>query len=422
MAIKTILITAFAALVAAVPQHAEHIGKAQIARSNQLLGLSDLAGRTISYDGSCGSWSGMTCPGTTCCSAESWCGSSDAHCGTGCQAGFGQCGSSGASDTSAIPSPAVQTPAPVVQSSAAEVESSAAPSTTVPAPTSEVVASAPAASSSPAQSDTDSTDSASGVTGSQNKGVQHPEPVFSHSIPTTTTVAAVKTSSTSTTIPTPTPSASSGSTGSSSGLGDSYKMYTGDGSVGAGWPAQSSWVDFDTAFENNRGLMSKSCTQFGATNNNDDEISNLKSALQSVASSSGVDARFLLAIMMQESGGCVRAPTTNYGVRNPGLFQSHDGSGSCNDGSAINPCPMSEITQMVTDGAAGTAAGDGLKQTIAEAGTSDVSKYYRAARIYNSGSIAASGQLQDGIATHCYSSDVANRLTGWVTAAHGCSG
>jgi hypothetical protein len=47
--------------------------------------------------------------------------------------------------------------------------------------------------------------------------------------------------------------------------------------------------------------------------------------------------------------------------------------------------------------------------------------FYRAARIYNSGSIASSGQLQDGIATHCYASDIANRLTGWVWAPHGCT-
>jgi hypothetical protein len=29
--------------------------------------------------------------------------------------------------------------------------------------------------------------------------------------------------------------------------------------------------------------------------------------------------------------------------------------------------------------------------------------------------------LECGIATHCYSSDIANRLTGWVNADHGCA-
>ncbi len=125
--------------------------------------------------------------------------------------------------------------------------------------------------------------------------------------------------------------------------------------------------------------------------------------------------------MMQESKGCVRAPTTNYGVTNPGLMQSHDGAGSCNNGAVQNPCPSSEITQMITDGATGTAAGDGLKQCMSESKATDVSEYYKAARIYNSGSVASSGNLQDGIATHCYASDVANRLTGWVKAATACT-
>jgi len=124
---------------------------------------------------------------------------------------------------------------------------------------------------------------------------------------------------------------------------------------------------------------------------------------------------------MQESKGCVRAPTTNYGVTNPGLMQSHDGTGSCNNGGVQDPCPQSEITQMITDGTTGTSSGDGLEQTMSQAGSDDVSKYYKAARIYNSGSVASSGNLNDGIATHCYASDIANRLTGWVKAETLCN-
>jgi len=98
---------------------------------------------------------------------------------------------------------------------------------------------------------------------------------------------------------------------------------------------------------------------------------------------------------------------------------------------------------MVREGSAGTYYGDGLAQTInrklhifqtcptwkytdlyAEAtswyGVTNSRAFYIAARLYNSGSVDPSGNLQDGIATHCYSSDIANRLTGWVSAAHGC--
>jgi hypothetical protein len=150
-------------------------------------------------------------------------------------------------------------------------------------------------------------------------------------------------------------------------------------------------------------------------------MNEISTAVQSVGASTGIDPRFIFAILMQESNGCVRAPTTNYGVRNPGLMQSHNGAGTCNDGSVTNPCPISEVTQMIQDGTAGTSSGDGLKQCLAETGATDVSMYYKAARIYNSGSIASSKNLGQGIATHCYASDIANRLTGWASGPSSCT-
>ena len=145
-----------------------------------------------------------------------------------------------------------------------------------------------------------------------------------------------------------------------------------------------------------------------------------------MAASTSVDNRFILAVILQESGGCVRVPTTYGSVPNPGLMQDHDGSATCwsNGASGVvvqNPCPASTITQMIQEGTSGTASGDGLSQCLSEAGTSDVSAFYRAARIYNSGSIAPSGDLGQGVATHCYASDIANRLTGWVQAPHTCT-
>jgi hypothetical protein len=116
--------------------------------------------------------------------------------------------------------------------------------------------------------------------------------------------------------------------------------------------------------------------------------------------------------MIQESKGCVRAPTTNYGQENPGLFQSFNGKHSCNNGGVKTPCPQSEIEGMVTEGA-GIGLGFGLTQALQQSNANDDSKYYKAARIYNSGSVAPSGNLGDGIATHCYATDIANRLVGW---------
>lgn len=255
----------------------------------------------------------------------------------------------------------------------------------------------------------------------------------SKSRPTSTSVA-VPTLSTSSSLlssaaPAPTSSAlatstessaiSSATAGSSPGA-DTYKSYTGDGTTSANWPSQNAWVDFESMWSANLRIISISCTQFRQDNNSDEESADLKAAIWSVAASSGIDARFILAIVMQESKGCVRVPTTNGGVRNPGLMQDHDGTGTCNDATVTNPCPPSEIEQMIQDGTTGTAAGDGLEQCLAQSEASDVSKYYKAARIYNSGSVT-DDNLSLGVATHCYASDIANRLTGWVDAPTTCS-
>lgn len=177
-------------------------------------------------------------------------------------------------------------------------------------------------------------------------------------------------------------------------------------------------------WETNKPSIATSCAQFNQANPSDDEIANLHEAIQQAASQTFVDHRFILAIIMQESKGCLRVPTTNWGVNNPGLMQDHGGSGTCY---GVNPCPKESILQMVLDGTAGTEGGDGLatlldKHIPLAGGGGDVAQgYYKAARAYNSGSVAASGNLQDGGATPCYASDVANRLTGWVSAEHACT-
>lgn len=168
--------------------------------------------------------------------------------------------------------------------------------------------------------------------------------------------------------------------------------------------------------------MKSSCAQWNVPNNSDEEINLIKSSINSVAQSSSLDPRFILAIVMQESNGCVRVPTTSYSVTNPGLMQSHEGTGTCNDGTNVqNPCPASEILQMIKDGSEGTAAGAGLQQCLAQEGGSGPTAYYKAARCYNSGSVAPSGNLGQGVATHCYVSDITNRLLGWSSGASNCN-
>ncbi|KAJ5455276.1 hypothetical protein N7475_010397 [Penicillium sp. IBT 31633x] len=188
-----------------------------------------------------------------------------------------------------------------------------------------------------------------------------------------------------------------------------YAVMGGNGDTSDGWPSLSQWSEYETLWSLNQILIAASC------DNSDEETSDINSSIKEVASETGIDPRFILAIVMQESKGCVRVHSTNNGVQNTGLMQSHAGEGSCNpDGNKMTPCPSSMIKQMIKDGAAGTSQGDGLKQCFAAQSGSDATKYYKAARTYNSGSIDPSGNLGAGGATHCYASDVANRVSGWA--------
>ena len=203
-------------------------------------------------------------------------------------------------------------------------------------------------------------------------------------------------------------------------ISDSYTYYTGNGDS---WPTIDQWGDWNDLWNQNVPLMQQSCGWNGwGDNDSSDEISAIDSAIQQLSGQTGVDARFILAIVMQESKGCVRVITTGNGITNPGLMQSHDGSGTC---VGQDPCPDSEITQMITDGTAGTSSGDGLQQTLSETagqtGAGSAVNYYAAARMYNSGSVDYTNLDNGFSSTPCYASDVANRLTGWALAGSSCT-
>jgi hypothetical protein len=81
----------------------------------------------VSTDASCGGTNAYTCSGSafgSCCSVNGWCGNTDAYCGGGCQAAFGNCGSSnGASNSLTISSTLATTsatPSPSSSSSAVQ--------------------------------------------------------------------------------------------------------------------------------------------------------------------------------------------------------------------------------------------------------------------------------------------------------------
>ena len=73
----------------------------------------------------------------------------------------------------------------------------------------------------------------------------------------------------------------------------------------------------------------------------------------------------------------------------------------------------------------GTEGGHGFAADItAQKDVKDIEyaeAYYRAARLYNSGAIDDSGDLGKGSATHCYATDIANRLVGWTDSQSTCN-
>lgn len=206
-----------------------------------------------------------------------------------------------------------------------------------------------------------------------------------------------------------------------------YTTYTGNGAL---FPNTSDWISsFDDMWTINlNSLINTVCAKYGA--NSQAESDGLKSAILTAATASGLDARFILALVMQESRGCVRVVTTIGSHANPGLLQDYAGPSSCNVGGvADTPCPNTEITGMINDGVFGNevpgqAKGPGLLQNYRTAGTmspvSDAARYYITSRIYNSGSYVQNN-LGCGVATHCYVSDVANRLRGWAGDSSPCN-
>jgi len=183
-----------------------------------------------------------------------------------------------------------------------------------------------------------------------------------------------------------------GSVGGTDG-GGVFVEYAG---TAANFPDPSQWARYDVLWNSNSQLMK--------ANISDSEIELIKQSIERVARESGVDVRVILCIIMQESGGNLRVVTTDNGVRNPGIMQSHNGV------EFDEEYPARSILQMVRDGTTGTRYGDGLKQCFAHQGN-----WYAAFREYNSGPNFNKADLNDpsGATAH-YVKNTANRLMGHV--------
>ncbi|KAI5359001.1 putative Lysozyme-like domain superfamily protein [Septoria linicola] len=189
--------------------------------------------------------------------------------------------------------------------------------------------------------------------------------------------------------------------------------YQGDGTVAQHWPDQEEWKNWEESWDANKVLIDQ-------TSNSPEETQDLYDSILEVSNSTDVDARFILATIMQESKGDVRVTTTAVAVENPGLMQAFGpiAKGTCKDVSTTERCPKAMIKQMIMEGTATNSEGMSLHDLLTKSGVSDVSKYYKATRLYNSGpnSIPADKDLssKELSSTYTYASDVANRLTGWV--------
>lgn len=190
---------------------------------------------------------------------------------------------------------------------------------------------------------------------------------------------------------------SSGSSGAANSL--PFQTYSGPASQ---FPPESSWIPFDHMWNLNGPV----CTQMNGAAN----AQLIHDDILKAAAEFGVDARVILAVILEESTCMLGVPTTAGAVSNPGLMQSHNGVGY--DGTA------NSVFQMIKDGTDGTLqlgpqrGGNGLKQLIAQFGL------YPGLRAYNSGENGVNpadlSECASGKAT--YVSEIANRLVGAMVA------
>ncbi|KAL1856913.1 hypothetical protein Daus18300_010567 [Diaporthe australafricana] len=168
------------------------------------------------------------------------------------------------------------------------------------------------------------------------------------------------------------------------------------------FPAMSAWKGFDDMFNANKASML-------AAGSTSQDVDRLYVAITSVANSFSIDARVLLAVMMEESGGDVGVVTTWNADGQPtgGLMQAS----GCHGYDGKNNLEQADITYMVDCGT------QHYKLNLANWGSQNAPEsIYPALREYNSGSVIASdlSTAPNGVGNPTYVSDLADRLLGWV--------
>jgi len=168
-------------------------------------------------------------------------------------------------------------------------------------------------------------------------------------------------------------------------------------------PSMDQWATFDSLWEEFSPLMP----------NSEQENEWIKEGINRVSAEAKVDRRVILAMVMQESGGDIHVPCT--ATINCGLLQGPKGS------TGLSTANVKEsIYEMIGQGVEGTQPNNGfvgyLNAGPAMSWTNNPApgNVYTALRCYNSGSIVASGNLDEiEYGTASYVNDIANRLHGW---------
>lgn len=178
-----------------------------------------------------------------------------------------------------------------------------------------------------------------------------------------------------------------------------YTCYSGPAS---NFPDPSTWISFNSMWAM---LAADELTPIG---DSADEQAAMLAAITRVAKNSMVDARVILATIVDESTGNVNVGCTNNGVQNCGLMQSHNPVDTAFDASDVS----NSILQMVRDGVRGTPSGPGLLGLFNDDALTG-GNLWNVFRAYNSGSIDAENLSDPMGATAAYVSNMANYLTGW---------
>lgn len=196
-----------------------------------------------------------------------------------------------------------------------------------------------------------------------------------------------------------------------------YKCFYGQS---ANLPYVTGWKNFDTLWAINLPMLR------GYNSEANNKI--LREKILQIAAETKTDARMILSMIIQESGGKLDVRCTGDNNVNCGIMQAAPGSVPFNLSN-----PAASIDTMIRNGALGTPGswprgGPGYAwlfngadgQSWFNLGGSG--KPYRSLRAYNTGKVPNQGNLDamGGAGMVSYVNDIANRLIGWSGKNRGC--